>query len=54
MADVTDVRIDGYITSFPNTNVRKVDRTSDEMYKACFLAYMSSEHSILHKINVPA
>ena len=44
MADVTDARIDGYIASLSTTYVRKVGRTSDEMYKACFSAYMSSEH----------
>ena len=54
MADVTDAMLDGYIASFSITYVRKVDQTSDEMYKACFSAYMRSEHSILHKISVPA
>ena len=53
MADVTDAMLDGYIASFPTTYVRKVGRTSDEMYKACFSAYMSSEHSTWHKISVP-
>ena len=42
MADFTDAMLDGYIASF----------TSDEMYKACFSAYMRSEHSTLHKISV--
>ena len=49
MADVTDAMLDGYIASFPTTYVRKVDRTSDEMYKACFSACMSSEHPTFHK-----
>ena len=53
MADVTDAMLDGYIASFSTTYVRKVGRTSDEMYKACFSAYMSSEHSTWHKISVP-
>ena len=44
MADVTDAMLDGHIASFPTTYVRQVGRTSDEMYKACFSAYMSSEH----------
>ena len=52
MADVTDAMFDGYIANFFTTYVRKVGRTSDEMYKACFSAYMRSEHSTLHKISV--
>jgi len=47
MADVTDAMLDGYIASFPTTYVRKVGRTSDEMYKACFSAYMSMKCSSL-------
>merc|ERR1712136_675285 len=39
--------LDGYIASFPTTYVRKVGRTSDEMYKACFSAYMSMKCSSL-------
>ena len=53
MADVTDAMLDGYTASFYITYVRKVGRTSDEMYKACFSAYMSSEYWTLHKISVP-
>ena len=51
MADVTDAMFVGYIASFPTTYVRKVGRTSDEMYKTCFSAYMSSEHfCIVHSL----
>ena len=53
MADVTDAMFDGYIANFTTTYVRKVGRTSDEMYKACFSAYMSSEQLTLHRISVP-
>ena len=53
MSDDTDAMLDGYIASFPTTYVRKVGRTSDEMYKACFSACMNSEHWTLHKISVP-
>ena len=42
MADVTDAMLDGYIASFPTTYARKVGRTSDDMYKVCFAAYMIS------------
>ena len=43
MADVTDAMLDGYIASFPTAYVRKFGRTSDEMYKACFSAYMMAQ-----------
>jgi len=43
MADVTDAMLDGYIASFPNLYAGKVGKTDDEMYKACFASYMSSE-----------
>ena len=52
MADVTDAMLDGYIASFPPHTFEKVGRTSDEMYKACFSAYMSSEHWTLHENSV--
>ena len=38
---------------FTTTYLRKVGRTSDEMYKACFSTYTSSERSTLHKVSVP-
>lgn len=41
IADVTDSMMDGYIASFPTTYARKVGKTSDNMYKACFSSYMS-------------
>jgi hypothetical protein len=41
IADVTDAMLDGYIAGFPNTYASKVGKTSNEMYQACFSAYMS-------------
>merc|ERR1719361_2157702 len=41
MADVTDSILDGYIAGFPNVYAKKVGKTDDEMYKACFSSYLS-------------
>jgi len=41
LADVTDSMLDGYVAGFPQTYARKVGKTSDEMYSACFSSYMS-------------
>lgn len=41
IADVTDAMLDGYIAGFPSTYSKKVGKTSDSMYKACFASYMS-------------
>ena len=41
IADVTDAMLDGYIAGFPNTYSKKVGKTSDSMYQACFASYMS-------------
>ena len=40
VADVTDSMLDGYIAGFPGLYAKKVGKTSDSMYKACFSAYM--------------
>ena len=40
MADVTDSMLDGYVASFPSLYAKKVGKTSDDMYKSCFSAYM--------------
>lgn len=41
IADLTDSMLDGYIAGFPGMYARKVGKTSDDMYKSCFAAYMS-------------
>ena len=41
IADVTDAMLDGYIAGFPSTYAKKVGKTSDSMYQACFSSYMS-------------
>ena len=41
VADVTDSMLDGYIASFPSMYARKVGKTDDAMYEACFSSYMS-------------
>jgi hypothetical protein len=40
LADVTDSMLDGYVASFPGLYARKVGKTSADMYKSCFAAYM--------------
>jgi hypothetical protein len=40
LADVTDSMLDGYVASFPSLYAKKVGKTSDDMYKSCFAAYM--------------
>lgn len=40
LADVTDSMLDGYVASFPGLYAKKVGKTSDDMYKSCFAAYM--------------
>merc|ERR1719240_1201238 len=41
LADKTDAVLDGYIAGFPELYARKVGKTSDAMYRACFASYMS-------------
>jgi len=41
IADVTDSMLDGYIAGFPSTYSKRVGKTSDSMYQACFASYMS-------------
>lgn len=41
IADVTDAMLDGYIAGFPSTYSKKVGKTNDSMYQACFASYMS-------------
>ena len=41
IADVTDAMLDGYVAGFPSTYSKKVGKTSDSMYQACFASYMS-------------
>ena len=41
VADVTDSMLDGYIANFPSMYARKVGKTDDAMYEACFSSYMS-------------
>ena len=41
IADVTDAMLDGYIAGFPSTYSKRVGKTSDSMYQACFASYMS-------------
>ena len=41
IADVTDAMLDGYIAGFPSTYSKKVGKTNDAMYQACFASYMS-------------
>ena len=41
MSDVTDSMLDGYIAGFPALYAQKVGKTSNDMYKSCFGAYMS-------------
>ena len=40
MSDVTDSMLDGYIAGFPALYAQKVGKTSNDMYKSCFAAYM--------------
>lgn len=40
VADVTDSMLDGYVASFPSTYARKVGKTDEAAYQACFTAYM--------------
>ena len=40
VADVTDSMLDGYVASFPSTYARKVGKTDEVAYQACFTAYM--------------
>lgn len=40
VADVTDSMLDGYVASFPSTYARKVGKTDEVAYQACFAAYM--------------
>jgi len=41
IADVTDAMLDGYIAGFPSAYSKKVGKTNDSMYQACFASYMS-------------
>ena len=40
ISDVTDSMLDGYIAGFPALYAKKVGKTSGDMYKSCFSAYM--------------
>ena len=40
ISDVTDSMLDGYVAGFPSLYAKKVGKTSDDMYKSCFSAYM--------------
>jgi len=40
IASTTDAQLDGVIDGFPSLYKRKVGKTSDAMYKACFSAFM--------------
>merc|ERR1719272_248918 len=54
LADVTDSVLDGIIAGFPAAYAEKVGKTSDEMYKACFSAFMSMHcSSIFPRCTVP-
>lgn len=54
IADVTDSQLDGYIAGFPNSYATKVGKTSDEMYKLCFAAFMTMHcSSIFPRCTVP-
>merc|ERR1712232_1141069 len=41
LAPTTDSILDGVIAGFPSMYARKVGKTSDDMYKACYSSYMS-------------
>ena len=54
IADVTDSQLDGYIAGFPNSYATKVGKTSDAMYKLCFVAFMTMHcSSIFPRCTVP-
>jgi hypothetical protein len=54
MADATDRQLDGYIAGFPNSYATKVGKTSDALYKICFLAFMAMHCSaIFPRCTVP-
>lgn len=41
IADVTDAMVTGHIASFPAVYAAKVGRTSDDLYRTCYGAFMS-------------
>ena len=53
-ADVSDSHLDGCIAGFPNSHATKLGKTSDIMYKLCFVAFMTTLcSSIFPRCTVP-